>query len=83
MTNLIPGKGPGRRGHGVQIMQHARFVIWAMQQENIDDITVRRVARVFNVATATAQKLRSSWRDLMSTTFYRDAVPGIVRQHRR
>ncbi|HJR09807.1 MAG TPA: hypothetical protein VJ823_00170 [Rhodanobacteraceae bacterium] len=82
-TNLIPAAAskfePRREvGGGSEMFMHAKFVLWAMQQEDIDSITVRRVQGVLQVSKQTAQRLRTLWRDITARRFYRESVPDIV-----
>jgi len=81
--NLIPAAAskfePRRKtGPRSDTAMHLRFVIWAMQQPDIDSVSVRRVAKVMRVAVPTAQRLRELWRDITATRFYHDSVPDIV-----
>lgn len=81
--NLIPAAAskvtPKREiGPGTDTFTHMKFVVWAMQQQDIDAITVRRVREVMKVSTATAQRLRQMWREMTARRFYRDSVPDIV-----
>lgn len=81
-SNLIPNaaKQSTRVLHGYRndTLMHLRFFLWAMQQRDIDAITVRRVATVMRCSRNTAQRLREFWRDLVARPFYRDSVPEIV-----
>jgi hypothetical protein len=81
-SNLIPdaAKHSTRVLHGdrCDTLTHLRFAVWAMQQRDIDAITVRRVAAVMRCSRVTAQRLRDLWRDLVARPFYRDSVPEIV-----
>ena len=74
--NLIPGSSSTPRRADTYI--HMQFVVWAMQQPDIDSITVRRVKNAMRCSMTTAAKLREFWRTLTSTQFYRYSVPDIV-----
>lgn len=76
--NLIPAVRGDPKLRGADTPAHMKFVVWAMQQPDIDAISVRRVSAVMHVSKVTAQKLRDHWRDLTATRFYHDSVPGIV-----
>lgn len=81
--NLIPAAAskvtPKRElGPGTDTFTHMRFVVWAMSIKDIDAITVRRVKDALKVSTATAQRLRTMWREMTATRFYHQSVPEIV-----
>ncbi len=76
--NLIPGVRGDPKLHKPGTTMHMKFVVWAMQQVDIDAITVRRVHDAMHVSTVTAQRLRTHWRDLTATRFYHDSAPEIV-----
>lgn len=82
-NNLVPGAGGTITPRRADTYTHFQFVVWAMLQQDIDSITVRRVARALKVSRATAQNLRSHWRDLTATRFYHDSAPDIVKTQAR
>lgn len=76
--NLIPAVRGDPKLRKADTPMHMKFVVWAMQQRDIDAITVRRVKSALHVSMPTAQKLRDHWRDLTATRFYHDSAPQIV-----
>lgn len=82
-SNLVPGAGGTITPRRADTYTHFQFVVWAMLQQDIDSITVRRVARALRVSKSTAQGLRTHWRELTATRFYHDSARDIVDVQRR